>query len=73
MIELGVQSFAALVRRACNGGLSFAPLSDFNFKMRTGYFSRLLFFLALVFEKSVRVADLSAQGLPCDLQRVQIQ
>jgi len=62
-----------LVRGTGHSGLSFAPLSDFYFKMRTGYFSRLLFFLALFFEKSVRVADLSAQGLPCDLHHVQIQ
>jgi hypothetical protein len=49
MIELGVQSFAALVRRACNGGLSFAPLSDFDFKMRTGYFAHLVSFSRALF------------------------
>ena len=51
MIELGVQSFAALVRGTGHSGLSFAPLSDFNFKMRTGYFSRLLFFLTLFLKR----------------------
>ena len=72
MIELGEQSLPALVRRARDGGLSFAPLSDFDFKMRTGYYVHLLSFSRSL-KRLSRVAGLPAQGLPCDLREVQIQ